>query len=71
MGLPLAAGASTTVPIDISIGFSELPQLGGVLERAIRRQPIRYRFDGTIAVQAGRFGTPVFGPMTLLSGTAR
>ena len=71
LGLPLVAGASTIVPIDISIGFSELPQLGGVLERAIRRQPIRYRFDGTIAVQAGRFGTPVFGPMTLLSGTAR
>ncbi|HYN09984.1 MAG TPA: LEA type 2 family protein [Vicinamibacterales bacterium] len=71
LGLPLAAGRSEIVPIDISIGFSELPRLGGVLERAINRRPIRYRLDGTIAVEAGRFGTPVFGPMTLLRGTAR
>jgi hypothetical protein len=71
LGLPLAAGRSDVVPIDISIGFSELPRLGGVLERAINRRPIPYRLDGTIAVEAGRFGTPVFGPMTLLRGTAR
>lgn len=71
LGLPLAAGRSEVIPIDISISFSELPQLGGVLERAINRRPIQYRLDGTIAVQAGQFGTPVFGPMTLLRGTAR
>jgi hypothetical protein len=71
LGLPLTARGTDTIPIDISVGFAELPRLGGVIERAISRQPIRYRLDGTIAVEAGRFGTPVFGPMTLIQGRTR
>jgi hypothetical protein len=68
LGLPLAAGAETIIPIDLSISFSDLPGLAGVVSRAADRQPITYRLDGTIGVDAGRLGTPVFGPMTLLRG---
>lgn len=71
LGLPLQAGAEATVPIEVSISFSEIPQLASVIQRAVGRQPVRYRFDGTVGVQAGRFGTPVFGPMTLIRGTVR
>ena len=69
LGLPLSAGARTTIPIDLVVDFSKLPQLAGVLRRAIARQPIAYRFDGTVGVDAGRLGTPVFGPLTLLRGS--
>jgi hypothetical protein len=69
LGLPLSASASTTIPIDLAVDFSEFPQLAAVLRRAIARQPIAYRFDGTVGVDAGRLGTPVFGPLTLLRGS--
>ena len=69
LGVPLQAGGQTVVPIDLQFGFSELPQLGNTIKRALGNQPIDYRFEGTIGVDAGRFGTPVFGPMTLLRGT--
>ena len=71
LGLPLAAGADTTVPIDLSVSFSNLPGLADSIRRAINRQPIPYRLDGTIGVDAGRLGQPVFGPMTLLRGDVR
>jgi hypothetical protein len=69
LGLPLSASASTTIPIDLAVDFSEFPQLAAVLRRAIARQPIAYRFDGTVGVDAGRLGAPVFGPLTLLRGS--
>ena len=69
LGLPLSAGGSEIIPIDVSIGFSDMVNLGDVVQRAVAGRPILYRFDGTVAVQAGRFGTPVFGPMTILKGT--
>jgi hypothetical protein len=68
LGLPLGAGAETVIPIDLSISFSDLPALADVVRRAIDRQPIGYHLDGTIGVDAGRLGTPVFGPTTLLRG---
>jgi hypothetical protein len=68
LGLPLEPGATTIVPIDLSVSFSELPGLANVLRRAASRQPIPYRLEGTIGVDAGRLGEPVFGPMTLLAG---
>ncbi len=71
MGLPLAAGGDTIVPIDLSVSFSNLPGLADSVRRAINRQPIPYRLDGTIGVDAGRLGQPVFGPMTLLRGDVR
>jgi hypothetical protein len=71
LGLPLAAGAATTFPIDLTVSFSDLPGLADVIRRAVGRQPIAYRLDGTIGVETSRFGTPTFGPMTLLRGDVR
>jgi hypothetical protein len=68
LGLPLAARGETTIPIDLSISFSDLPGLADVVRRAAGRQPLSYRLEGTIGVNAGRLGNPVFGPMTLLRG---
>ena len=68
LGLPLAAGQSSVVPIDLSISFSDLPGLADVVRRAARREPVAYRLDGTIGVDAGRLGQPIFGPMTLMRG---
>jgi hypothetical protein len=71
LGLPLGAGHETTIPLDLSISFSDLPGLAGVIRRAASGDPIAYRLDGTIGVDAGRLGQPVFGPMTLLRGDVR
>jgi Late embryogenesis abundant protein len=68
LGLPLGANGESVIPIDISISFSDLPGLSGVARRIVARQPVAYRLDGTIGVEAGRLGQPVFGPMTLLRG---
>lgn len=69
LGLRLNPGEGSTVPIDLSISFADLPGLADVIRRAANRQPLAYRFDGTIGVDAGALGHPVFGPMTLLNGT--
>ncbi|MBA3884511.1 MAG: LEA type 2 family protein, partial [Acidobacteria bacterium] len=69
LGLPMRPGEASTIPIDVSISFADLPGLAEIVRRAANRQPLAYRFDGTIGVDAGRFGQPVFGPMTLWSGT--
>jgi hypothetical protein len=69
LGLPLEARGETTFPIDIAIDFEDLPGLAAVIRRAVNNQAIDYRFEGTIGVEAGRFGTPTFGPMTILRGT--
>ena len=71
LGLPLRAGEETEIPIELSVSFSDLPGLADVIRRAAARQPLDYRLDGTIGVDAGRLGQPVFGPMTLVRGTTR
>lgn len=71
LGLPLSAGEQTTVPIDLAISFSDLPGLAGVIRRAANRQPLAYHLEGTVGVDAGQLGQPVFGPMTLLRGEMR
>jgi len=71
LGLPLAAGGETTVPIDLSVSFANLPGLADSVRRAINRQPLPYRLEGTIGVDAGQLGQPVFGPLTLLHGDIR
>lgn len=71
LGLPLRAGEQTVVPIDLSISFSDLPGLANVLRRAANREPLAYHLEGTIGVDAGQLGQPVFGPMTLLRGEMR
>ena len=71
LGLPLRAGEQTVVPIDLSISFSDLPGLANVIRRAANREPLAYHLEGTIGVDAGQLGQPVFGPMTLLRGEMR
>ena len=68
LGLPLAAGGDTTVPIDVSVSLANLPGLADSIRRAVARQPLAYRLEGTIGVDAGRLGQPVFGPLTILRG---
>jgi hypothetical protein len=68
LGLPLGAGGGSIIPLDISISFTDLPGLSGVARRLLARQTVPYRLDGTVGVDAGRLGQPVFGPMTLLRG---
>lgn len=70
LGLPLGAGSDSVIPIDIAINFSDLPGLSGVARRVLAREPVNYRLEGTIGVDAGPLGQPVFGPMTLLTGDA-
>jgi hypothetical protein len=71
LGLPLEPRGETVFPIDLTLSFSELPGLRDVITRALRREPIDYRLDGTVGVDAGRFGAPEFGPMTIVRGTFR
>jgi hypothetical protein len=71
LGLPLAAGESVVVPLDIAISFANLPGLADVLGRAVTGGPIGYSFRGTVSVDAGALGQPTFGPMTLLQGSVQ
>ena len=71
LGLPLGAQQRSVIPIELSISFSELPGLADVVRRAARREAVEYRLDGTIGVDAGGLGQPVFGPMTLVRGDLR
>ena len=59
------------MPIDLSISFSDLPGLANVSAARPSREPLAYHLEGTIGVDAGQLGQPVFGPMTLLSGEMR
>ena len=71
LGLPLEARGEATLPIDLTVSFDDIPGLADAIRRAVRNEPLEYRFTGTIGVEAGRFGSPTFGPMTLLRGTLR
>lgn len=71
LGLPLGAGQAHEIPIDLAVSFSDLPALADTLRRGARSQSLPYTLDGTIGVDAGRFGQPVFGPMTLVRGDLR
>jgi hypothetical protein len=71
LGLPLVSGEAQVIPLNISIGFENVPRLAGVLADAGRGAPLGYRLEGTIGVDAGRLGQPTFGPLTLLEGDVR
>jgi hypothetical protein len=71
LGLPLVAHQDTVIPLDVSIGFDDLPALGRIARAAIAGERLDYRLDGTFAVEAGRYGQPRFGPWTLLEGELR
>lgn len=68
LGLPLAAGQDTIIPIEVAISFADLPGLADAAVRFATRQTIGYRLNGSFSVDAGAFGQPRFGPMTLLQG---
>lgn len=68
IGLPLVANDEAEIPIDFSIGFDDVPRLAQVLGRAFSGSRLEYRLDGRIGVDAGAFGRPSFGPMTILAG---
>jgi late embryogenesis abundant protein len=68
LGLPLEPRGDSVVPLDIRIDFADVPALGGALRRAVAGDPVAFRLDGTVSIDAGRFGQPSFGPSTWLSG---
>jgi len=67
-GLPLGAGQTSEIPIDLSISFRDIPGLSGVIRRAAAGEAVGYQLEGTVGVDAGRLGQPTFGPMRLVSG---
>jgi hypothetical protein len=68
LGLPLAAGQQTVVPLDLSISFADVPGLSRTLGRLAVGGAVPFQLDGTVGIDAARFGTPTFGPMTLATG---
>ena len=68
LGLPLTAGQETVVPLDLSISFADVPALSRTIGRLATGGTAAYQLDGTVGIEAGRFGTPTFGPMTLTTG---
>jgi hypothetical protein len=71
LGLPLTAGQQSVVPLDLAIDFADLPGLAGVLRQMAVGGTVDYELDGTVGVDAGRLGTPTFGPMLLTRGGIR
>lgn len=71
LGLPLVAHQDTVVPLDVSIGFRDVPRLASVARAAIAGEPLEYRIDGTFGVDTGAGGAARFGPLTLLRGHLR
>jgi hypothetical protein len=71
LGLPLQARSEAEVTIDILVDFQDVPGLSEAISRALARQPIDYELEGTVSVETGAFGEPVFGPMTILRGELR
>jgi hypothetical protein len=71
LGLPLPAGGDVVIPLDIVIGFANLPALATVVSNAVSRGDISYNLNGTVGVDAGMLGSPTFGPMQLLHGSVQ
>lgn len=70
LGLPLVARGDEVIPIELSVGFEDLPRLAQVISRGFGGR-VRYRVDGRVTVDAGPLGRPSFGPSTWLEGEAR
>lgn len=68
LGLPLRAGQDTVIPIEVAISFADLPGLADAAVKFATKRSVDYRLDGRFAVDAGPFGRPNFGPMTLVEG---
>jgi hypothetical protein len=68
LGLPLGAMQESVIPLDLTISFADLPGLANVVRRAVSGQSIGFQLDGTVGIDARRFGQPTFGPMLLVRG---
>ena len=71
LGLPLRAGQQSVVPLDLTFSFADVPGLASVARQMATGGAIDYQLDGTVGVDAGRLGTPTFGPMLLTRGEMR
>lgn len=71
IGLPLAARQDTVIPLDVSIGFDDLPRLGRIARATLGGERLDYQLEGSFEVDAGTLGKPRFGPLTLLRGELR
>jgi hypothetical protein len=71
LGLSILANDEAEIPIDLVIGFADVPQLAQVVGRAFSGSQLGYRLDGRVGVDAGPLGRPTFGPMTILEGDVR
>ncbi len=71
LGLPLTARGDAEIPLDLQVSFADIPGLANAIRRAVTGEPLAYRLNGTVGVDAGQFGTPTFGPMNLLTGEIR
>ena len=71
LGLPLQPRNSETIPLDLTVSFANVPRLANVIRQAASGGGLNYRLDGTVGIDAGRFGQPTFGPMTLFTGELR
>ena len=71
LGLPLQAGRSAVIPLDLTFSFADVPGLAGVARQIATGGVIDYALDGTVGIDAGRLGTPTFGPMPLTGGQLR
>jgi hypothetical protein len=68
LGLPLPAAGDTVFPLDLNVSFADIPGLANQLLAAATGQRVDYAIRGILAVDAGPFGEPSFGPSTWLSG---
>jgi hypothetical protein len=71
LGLPLQARQTETIPFDLTVSFANVPRLASVIRQAASGGGLSYRLEGTLGVDAGRFGHPTFGPLTLVRGDLR
>lgn len=68
LGLPLEAAGDTVIPLALTLSFADVPDLADRIQEALSRGSIEYALRGTVAVDAGAFGQPTFGPRTWLQG---
>lgn len=71
LGLPLQPRQTETIPFDLTVSLANVPRLATVIRQAASGSGLSYRLEGTIGVDAGRFGQPTFGPLTVVTGELR
>lgn len=71
LGVPLPAAGDTIIPLNIEVGFSNIPALAQILPNAIAGGAVDYDLEGSFTVDAGLLGQPSFGPMSLMRGVVR